>query len=214
MRGPSSTDAHDRFQRARAAERAIEAMVYLGLAQTDLAQLSDAEQTCRAAYSAASALGDPEADACFRRSRSRARCSGSGATRTRDRYWKRSRHWRRRAVRADTGAWPRGSDRRRRACRCMAGGRSAPAAASSLSPAIESVVRECEARQGGSATSSPSRPRARLDWRGSCGAFAAAGHQAAAHACRRASSGRTARAGARRGASSRATFAAAPFRRC
>ena len=34
------TDAHDRFQRARAAEHAIEAMVYLGLAQTDLAQLT------------------------------------------------------------------------------------------------------------------------------------------------------------------------------
>jgi transcriptional regulator with PAS, ATPase and Fis domain len=50
------TDAHDRFQRTRSTQRAIEAMVYLGLAQTDLAQLSDAEQTCRAAYTAASAL--------------------------------------------------------------------------------------------------------------------------------------------------------------
>ena len=36
-------------------------MVYLGLAQTDLAQLNEAEQTCRAAYSAASALGNREA---------------------------------------------------------------------------------------------------------------------------------------------------------
>lgn len=52
-------DAHDRFQHARAAERALEATVYIGLAQSDLAQLNDAEQTCRAAYSAASALGNP-----------------------------------------------------------------------------------------------------------------------------------------------------------
>ena len=41
-------------------QHAVEATVYLGLAQTDLAQLSDAEQTCRAAYSAASALGNRE----------------------------------------------------------------------------------------------------------------------------------------------------------
>jgi DNA-binding NtrC family response regulator len=52
-------DAHDRFQRARAAELALQATVYAGLAQTDLAQLNDAEQTCRSAFSAASALGNP-----------------------------------------------------------------------------------------------------------------------------------------------------------
>ena len=55
------TSAHDRFQRARAAERAIEATVYLGLAQADLAQLIDAERTCRTAYTAASSIGHPPA---------------------------------------------------------------------------------------------------------------------------------------------------------
>ena len=53
--------AHERFQRLRAAELAVEAMVLLGLAQTDLAQLNEAEHSCRAAYSASSALGIPEA---------------------------------------------------------------------------------------------------------------------------------------------------------
>jgi transcriptional regulator with PAS, ATPase and Fis domain len=53
-------EAHDRFQRVRAAEAALEATVYVGLAQTDLIQLPEAERTCRAAYSAASALGNHE----------------------------------------------------------------------------------------------------------------------------------------------------------
>ncbi|HET9469452.1 MAG TPA: sigma-54 dependent transcriptional regulator, partial [Vicinamibacterales bacterium] len=52
--------AHERFQRARAASRALDATVYLGLAQTDLGLLNDAEHTCRAAHSAASALGGPD----------------------------------------------------------------------------------------------------------------------------------------------------------
>ena len=51
-------DAHDRFQRVRAPEAAVEATVYAGLAKTDLSQFDDAEHTCRAAYSAASALGN------------------------------------------------------------------------------------------------------------------------------------------------------------
>ncbi len=54
------TDAHDRFQRARAAEPALEAMAYVGLAETDLAQLEDAEKSCRSSYSAALALGRRE----------------------------------------------------------------------------------------------------------------------------------------------------------
>ena len=49
--------AHERFQRERAVGESLEALVFLGLAQTDLAHLTDAEQTCRVAYSAASALG-------------------------------------------------------------------------------------------------------------------------------------------------------------
>jgi DNA-binding NtrC family response regulator len=49
--------AHERFQRERAVGESLEALVYVGLAQTDLARLSDAEQSCRVAYSAASALG-------------------------------------------------------------------------------------------------------------------------------------------------------------
>ena len=52
---------HERFERIRAAGDALEAMVYIGLSQTDLMQLADAEQTCRLTYSAASALGRPEA---------------------------------------------------------------------------------------------------------------------------------------------------------
>src|SRR5688572_13736019 len=55
------TGAHDRFQRARASEDAVEATAYLGLAQTDLQQLSDAELAGRAAYTAASALAEPAA---------------------------------------------------------------------------------------------------------------------------------------------------------
>jgi len=50
-------EAHERFQREQAVAESLEALVYVGLAQTDLAQLTDAEQSCRIAYSAASALG-------------------------------------------------------------------------------------------------------------------------------------------------------------
>ena len=53
-------EAHNYFQRGRAAWQAVDATILLGLAQTDLAALSDAEQTCRAAYSAAVALHRPE----------------------------------------------------------------------------------------------------------------------------------------------------------
>ena len=49
-------EAHNCFQRAHAAEQAINATTYVGLAQTDLAALGEAEQSCRAAYSAAFAL--------------------------------------------------------------------------------------------------------------------------------------------------------------
>ena len=49
-------DAHNFFQRGRAPERAIDATIYLGLSQTDLAAFGEAEQSCRAAYSAAVAL--------------------------------------------------------------------------------------------------------------------------------------------------------------
>ena len=49
-------EAHNCFQRGHAAEQAIDATTYVGLAQTDLAALGEAEQSCRAAYSAAFAL--------------------------------------------------------------------------------------------------------------------------------------------------------------
>lgn len=52
-------DAHACFQRGRAACEAVDATVHLGIAQTDLAELIDAEQTCRAAYAAATALRHP-----------------------------------------------------------------------------------------------------------------------------------------------------------
>jgi transcriptional regulator with AAA-type ATPase domain len=58
------SSAHERFQQLRVPERAIEAMALTGVAQTDLARLSDAEQSCRAAYSAAVALGNTEAALC------------------------------------------------------------------------------------------------------------------------------------------------------
>jgi len=48
--------AHTYFQRGQSAARAIAATIYVGLAQTDLRELSEAEQTCRAARSAATAL--------------------------------------------------------------------------------------------------------------------------------------------------------------
>jgi transcriptional regulator with PAS, ATPase and Fis domain len=53
-------DAHNYFQRAHAADHAIDATTYVGLAQTDLAAAAEGGQTCRAAYSAAIALRRPE----------------------------------------------------------------------------------------------------------------------------------------------------------
>ncbi len=50
--------AHDRFQRAGAAIPAITAMVMLGMSETDLGLLGDAERSCRAAHSASAALTD------------------------------------------------------------------------------------------------------------------------------------------------------------
>ena len=47
--------AHDRFQRVRAPMQAVAATLHLGMAQTDLGLFGDAERSCRAAYSAASA---------------------------------------------------------------------------------------------------------------------------------------------------------------
>jgi DNA-binding NtrC family response regulator len=53
-------DAHNYFQRGSAAAQAIDATVYVGLAQTDLGSLPEACETCRAAYSAAVALHRPD----------------------------------------------------------------------------------------------------------------------------------------------------------
>ncbi len=143
-------DAHDRCQRAHTAEAAIEAMVYLGLAETDLAQLQDAEQTCRAAYSAASALGNREivlfpavalARALLwqkRHADARAVLEAvepAGDVEQCARYWCMAARLRI-AVDAISDAW-----------RLV--GRARPAA-SALSPKIESIVRQCEAAvQGG-----------------------------------------------------------------
>ena len=139
------TDAHDGFQRARAAEPALEAMVYLGLAQTDLAQLDDAEQTCRAAYSAGSALGNPEVVLfpamalarvlLWQRRHADARSileavAPAGDVEQCARYWCLAARLRI-AADAITDAW-RLVERAR-------------PVASGLSPAIEAVVRECEA---------------------------------------------------------------------
>jgi DNA-binding NtrC family response regulator len=52
--------AHDCFQQLRAPVLAVSAMVRFGVAQTDLGLLRDAEQSCRAAFSAISALSIPE----------------------------------------------------------------------------------------------------------------------------------------------------------
>ena len=138
-------DAHDRFQRARAAEDALEATVYLGLAQTDLAQMTDAERTCRAAYSAASALGDQEAvlfpalalarTLFWQKRHADARSlletvAPVGSVEQCARYWCLAARLRV-AAGAVADAW-RLVERAR-------------PAASDLSPAIESVVRECEA---------------------------------------------------------------------
>ena len=144
------TDAHDRFQRTRVAHHAIEAMVYLGLAQTDLAQLNEAEQTCRAAYTAASALGNREAvlfpavalarTLIWQKRYPDARAILEAVEPVGDveqcaRYWCLAARLR---IVADaiSDAW-----------RLV--GRARPAA-SALSPAIESIVRDCEAAvQGG-----------------------------------------------------------------
>jgi two-component system response regulator HydG len=139
------TGAHDRFQRARAVEDALEATVYLGLAQTDLAQLADAERTCRAAYSAASALGKPEVvlfpalalarTLMWQKRHTDARSileavAPAGDVEQCARYWCLAARLR---IVADavTDAW-RLVERAR-------------PAASDLSPAIECVIRECEA---------------------------------------------------------------------
>jgi len=50
--------AHERFQGAGAPLPALVATVHLGMAQTDLKLFSEGERSCRAAYSAASALHD------------------------------------------------------------------------------------------------------------------------------------------------------------
>jgi DNA-binding NtrC family response regulator len=50
------TDARERFLQCEAAERATEASVFVGLAETDLALFTDAERTLRSAYTSASAL--------------------------------------------------------------------------------------------------------------------------------------------------------------
>jgi transcriptional regulator with AAA-type ATPase domain len=140
------TDAHDRFQRVRSAGRALEATVYLGLAQTDLALLTDAEHTCRAAYSAASALGTPEtvlfpANALARvllwqERYADARLILEAVTAVGDaeqcaRYWCLASRLRL-ASDAVPDAW-RAVDRAR------------PTPSSNLSPPIEAVVRDCEA---------------------------------------------------------------------
>jgi DNA-binding NtrC family response regulator len=139
------TDAHDRFQRVRAAEGALEAMAYLGITQTDLAQFAEAERSCRAAYSAASALADRSlmllpglalARALLWQKRlADARGILEAIEPTGDveqcaRYWCLAARLR---IAADAVA-----DARRLVARAR------PAAAA-LSPAIESVVRECEA---------------------------------------------------------------------
>jgi len=53
-------EAHSCFQQGLAPGPAIDATILLGVAQTDLADLRGAEQTCRAAYAAAVALQRPE----------------------------------------------------------------------------------------------------------------------------------------------------------
>jgi transcriptional regulator with AAA-type ATPase domain len=139
------SNAQEQFQRIRSASRAVEASVYLGLAETDLAQLNDAEQTCHAAYSAALALGAPEgvlfpalalARVLLTQKRyAEARAVLEAVSATGDaeqcaRYWCIASRLRL-AADAVTDAW-RAVERAR-------------PATSSLSPAIEAVVRDCEA---------------------------------------------------------------------
>ena len=50
-------DSRERFLQCNAAERATEAAVFVGLAETDLALLAEAERTLRHGYASASALG-------------------------------------------------------------------------------------------------------------------------------------------------------------
>ena len=138
-------DAHEQFQRARSAARSIEATVYVGLAETDLALMNDAEQTCRAAYSAASALGTAEGvlfpalalarvlllQTRYAEARSVLEAvSATGTVEQCARYWCLASRLRL-AADAVTDAW-RAVERAR-------------PAASSLSPAIEAAVRDCEA---------------------------------------------------------------------
>ena len=139
------SDAREQFQRSRSASRAVEATVYLGLAETDLALLNDAEQTCRAAFSAASALGSPEAVLfpalalarvmLWQKRFAEARAVLDAVSATGDveqcaRYWYMVSR-----LRLAAGSVPE-------AWRAVE--RARPAT-SSLSPAIEAVVRDCEA---------------------------------------------------------------------
>jgi DNA-binding NtrC family response regulator len=139
------TGAHDRFQRARAPEDAVEATAYLGLAQTDLQQLSDAELAGRAAYSAASALAEPAAlllpalalarTLLWQKRHADARSILEAVVPAGDveqcaRYWCLAAR-----LSVSTGAVSEAWQLVRRA----------RPTTSSLSPAIESVVRECEA---------------------------------------------------------------------
>ena len=137
--------AHDRFQRVRSPEAAVEATVFAGLATTDLAQLDEAEQTCRAAYSAASALGNPIAAVfpaialartfLWQKRYADARSTLESVTPSGDvdvcaRYWCV-------VARLQIAAGAIAEARR------AVGRARSPAAI--LSPGIESVIRECEA---------------------------------------------------------------------
>ena len=137
--------AHARFQRARAATRALDATVCLGLAQTDLGLLSDAEQSCRTAYSAASALGVPD------------RLLFPAVALARVLLWQK-RYADARSILESVSAvgdaeqcaryWCLAS-RLRLAVEAVADARRAVErarpAATNLSPAIEAIVRDCEA---------------------------------------------------------------------
>ena len=139
------TSAHERLQHLRLAGRAVEAMAWIGLAQTDHARLNEAEQSCRAAYSASAALGSDEGTAFPAIALARvlfwqkrytdarsvleavAPCGDAGLS---ARYWCLAARLQM-AAGAIPDAW-------------KAVERARPAA-TDLAPAIESVVRECEA---------------------------------------------------------------------
>jgi DNA-binding NtrC family response regulator len=138
-------DAHERFQRAHAAREALDATAFMGLAETDLGDLRDAEHTCRTAYSAGVALSDPDAVLfpaialvrvlLWQRRHADARAILEAVTPAGDaeqcaRYWCLAARLRI-ALDAVADAW-RAVERAR-------------PAASGLSATIESVVRECEA---------------------------------------------------------------------